>query len=91
MAKKGQPVQLQAEINSDEEWEKLLQRDGLIGEHFQHTDLLRALKKVEALLIWLLYVFYSLIKTVFKQHIAFVALVTLKLVFVLLYFLYLLP
>lgn len=43
MAKKGQPVQLQAEINSDEEWEKLLQRDGLIGEHFEHTDLLRAL------------------------------------------------
>lgn len=39
MAKKGQPVQLQAEINSDEEWEKLLQRDGLIGEHFESTHL----------------------------------------------------
>lgn len=34
MAKKGQPVQLQAEINNDDEWEKLLQRDGLIGENF---------------------------------------------------------
>nr|CAI5848239.1 unnamed protein product [Callosobruchus analis] len=30
MAKKGQPVQLQAEVNNDEEWERLLQKDGLI-------------------------------------------------------------
>lgn len=30
MAKKGQ-VQLQAEVNTDEEWEKLLERQGLIG------------------------------------------------------------
>lgn len=30
MAKKGQ-VQLQVEVNTDEEWEKLLERDGLIG------------------------------------------------------------
>lgn len=38
MAKKGQPVQLQAEINNDEEWEKLLHREGLIGEHFGFTN-----------------------------------------------------
>ncbi|XP_044267394.1 tropomyosin-1, isoforms 33/34-like isoform X1 [Tribolium madens] len=30
MAKKGQALQLQTEVNSDEDWEKLLQRDGLI-------------------------------------------------------------
>ncbi|XP_060518187.1 uncharacterized protein LOC132696984 isoform X3 [Cylas formicarius] len=30
MAKKGQPIQLQIEVNNDEEWDKLLQRDGLI-------------------------------------------------------------
>lgn len=30
MAKKGQAVQLQIEVNNDEEWEKLIQRDGLI-------------------------------------------------------------
>ncbi|XP_074042871.1 uncharacterized protein [Leptinotarsa decemlineata] len=30
MAKKGQAVQLQTEVTNDEEWEKLLQRDGLI-------------------------------------------------------------
>lgn len=35
MAKKGQPVQLQAEINNDDEWEKLLQKDGLIGKTFK--------------------------------------------------------
>jgi hypothetical protein len=31
--KKGQLVQLQLEINTEEEWEKLLLRDGLIGKH----------------------------------------------------------
>lgn len=31
MAKKGQAVQLQTEVNSDEEWDKLLEREGLIG------------------------------------------------------------
>ncbi|KAL1491011.1 hypothetical protein ABEB36_011672 [Hypothenemus hampei] len=30
MAKKGQQVQLQIEVGTDEEWEKLLQKDGLI-------------------------------------------------------------
>ncbi|XP_050307499.1 uncharacterized protein LOC126744182 [Anthonomus grandis grandis] len=30
MAKKGQPVQLQIEVTNDDEWEKLLQKDGLI-------------------------------------------------------------
>lgn len=30
MAKKGQAIQLQTEVNTDEEWEKLLQREGLI-------------------------------------------------------------
>ncbi|CAH2006729.1 unnamed protein product [Acanthoscelides obtectus] len=30
MAKKGQPIQLQVEVATDEEWDKLLTRDGLI-------------------------------------------------------------
>lgn len=30
MAKKGQ-VQFHVEVNNDEEWEKLLERNGLIG------------------------------------------------------------
>lgn len=29
--KKGAQVQLQAEINTSEEWEKLLEKEGLIG------------------------------------------------------------
>lgn len=32
MAKKGQAVQLQSEINNDEDWDRLLQRDGLISK-----------------------------------------------------------
>lgn len=31
MAKKGQAVQLQLEVNNDDEWDKLMQKDGLIG------------------------------------------------------------
>lgn len=30
MAKKGQAVQLQLEVNNDDEWDKLMQKDGLI-------------------------------------------------------------
>lgn len=33
MAKKGQPVQLQLEVNNDDEWDKLMQKDGLIGRN----------------------------------------------------------
>lgn len=33
MAKKGQAVQLQQELSSDEDWDKMLQRDGLIGRY----------------------------------------------------------
>ena len=33
MAKKGQAIQLQTEVNNDEEWEKLLLREGLIGNY----------------------------------------------------------
>lgn len=31
MAKKGQAVQLQLEVNNDDEWNKLMQKEGLIG------------------------------------------------------------
>jgi len=31
--KKGQVVQLQLEVNTEEEWEKLLLKDGLIGKN----------------------------------------------------------
>jgi len=31
--KKGQVVQLQLEVNTEEEWKKLLLKDGLIGKH----------------------------------------------------------
>lgn len=30
--KKGQVVQLQTEVNNEEEWERLLTREGLIGK-----------------------------------------------------------
>jgi hypothetical protein len=31
--KKGQVVQLQSEVNTEEEWNKLLEKDGLVGKH----------------------------------------------------------
>lgn len=33
MAKKSQPAALQAEVSTDEEWEKILEKDGLLGKH----------------------------------------------------------
>lgn len=30
--KKGQVVQLQSEVNTEEEWNKLLEKDGLVGK-----------------------------------------------------------
>lgn len=31
MAKKGAQIQLQIEVENDEDWEKLVEREGLIG------------------------------------------------------------
>lgn len=31
--KKGQVVQLQLEVNTEEQWQKLLEKDGLTGKH----------------------------------------------------------
>lgn len=31
MAKKSQPAALQAEVSTDEEWEKILEKNGLLG------------------------------------------------------------
>jgi hypothetical protein len=31
--KKGQAASLQIEVNTEEDWENLLQTDGLVGEH----------------------------------------------------------
>jgi hypothetical protein len=31
--KKGQVVQLQSEVNTEEEWNKLLEKDGLVGKY----------------------------------------------------------
>lgn len=33
MAKKGAQIALQAEIESDEDWEKLIEKEGLIGNY----------------------------------------------------------
>jgi len=38
--KKGQVVQLQLEVNTEEEWEKLLLKDGLIGKHCNYLLIL---------------------------------------------------
>lgn len=36
MAKKGAAIQLQIEVEDDEDWEKLVEREGLIGtKHLQ--------------------------------------------------------
>jgi hypothetical protein len=32
-SKKGQVVQLQLEVNTEEQWQKLLEKDGLTGKH----------------------------------------------------------
>ena len=39
-SKKGQVVQLQLEVNTEEEWEKLLLKDGLIGKHYNYLLIL---------------------------------------------------
>jgi hypothetical protein len=31
--KKGQVVQLQLKVNTEEEWKNLLEKDGLVGKH----------------------------------------------------------
>ena len=33
MAKKTQPAALQTEVSTDEEWAKILERDGLVGKN----------------------------------------------------------
>lgn len=37
MAKKGGAVQLQIEVETEEDWNKLVKREGLIGKHMFHT------------------------------------------------------